>query len=179
MGLLDDAQAGWAAHWGLAGAFWGLVGLLGLLLYAVVRLTDVVVAGLDYDWQWQHVTVAVANTVFMAWSEGLRGFQRSFSPRVAARLRWLSRHPSPMRVGLAPLFVMGYFQAGRQRMIGVYALTVGIVMLIVAVHALPQPWRAALDIGVVIGLSWGVFSTLVFAWRAFTDSDFAIDADVP
>lgn len=179
MGLSDDTHRGWAAQWGLAGAFWGLVGVLGLLLYAVGRLTDVVVAGLDYDWQWQHVAVAVANTVFMAWSEGLRGFQRSFSPRVAARLGWLRRHPSPMRVGLAPLFVMGYFQAGRRRMIGIYALTAGIVVLIVAVHALPQPWRAALDIGVVIGLTWGVVSTLVFAWLAFMDPDFAVDPDVP
>ena len=74
MGLLDKAHAGWAAQWGLAGALWGLVGLLGLLLYALVRLTDVVVAGLDYDWHWHHVALAGANAVFMAWSEGLRAF---------------------------------------------------------------------------------------------------------
>lgn len=157
---------------------WGLAGLLGLLLYAVVRLSEVVVAGLDHDWQMQHVAVALANAVFMAWSEGLRGFHRAFSPRVAARLRWLRDHPSATRVVLAPLFAMGYFQAGRRRMIGVYALTVGIVVLIVAVHALPQPWRAALDIGVVIGLSWGIVSTLVFARRAFGDADFAVDPEV-
>ncbi len=158
--------------------FWGLAGLLGLLLFAIARLTDVVVDGFDYDWRWQHLAVAVANAVFMAWSEGLRGFQRGFSPRVAARLRWLRDHPSTARVALAPLFAMGYFQASRRRMIGVYVLTAGIVVLIVAVHALPQPWRAALDVGVVIGLSWGIVSTLAFVHRAFTDADFAIDADI-
>ena len=175
---LDGAGLGRAARWGLAGVFWGLAGLLGLLLFAVVRLTEVVVAGFDYEWQWQHLAVAVANAVFMAWSEGLRGFQRAFSPRVAARLRWLRDHPSTERVAFAPLFAMGYFQASRRRMIGVYALTAGIVVLIVVVHALPQPWRAVLDIGVVIGLSWGILSTLVFANRAFTDADFAVDPEV-
>lgn len=164
---------------GVVGAAWGLAGLIGLLVFAVYRLGGVVVAGLEYPWAWQHVAVAVGNAAFMAWSEGLRGFQRSFSPRVAARLRWLLRHPSAVPVVFAPLFAMGYFRATRQRLIGIYALTAGIVVLIVVVHLLPQPWRAVLDIGVVLGLTWGMVSTLVCARRALGGARYDVEPDVP
>ena len=145
---------------GIFGAAWGLAGLIGLLVFAVYRLGGVVVAGLEWPWGWEHVAVAGVNAVFMAWSEGWRGFQRSFSPRVAARLKWLRDNPATVRVVFAPLFAVGYFGATRERLIGIYALTAAIVVLIVAVHLLPQPWRAALDIGVILGLTWGIVSTL-------------------
>ena len=146
-------------------------------MFAVYRLGGVVVAGMDHPWAWQHVAVAVANAVFMAWSEGFRGFQRSFSPRVAVRLKWLRQHPSTVRAVLAPLFAMGYFGASRSRLVGIYGLTLGIVALIVVVHLLPQPWRAVFDIGVVLGISWGIVTTLGCAWREFNGSDARRDAD--
>ena len=161
------------------GAAWGLAGLTGLLLFAVYRLAGVVEAGLEWPWGWEHVAVAVANAVFMAWSEGWRGFQRSFSPRVAARLKWLRDNPSTVRVVFAPLFVIGYFGATRERLIGIYALTAGIAVLIVVVHLLPQPWRAALDIGVVLGLTWGIVSTLACAWRALGGDTYDVAPEVP
>ncbi|MDE0659670.1 MAG: hypothetical protein OXI79_08495 [Gammaproteobacteria bacterium] len=164
---------------GLVGAAWGLAGLTGLLVFAVYRLADVVVAGIEWPWAWQHVAVAGVNAAFMAWSEGWRGFQRSFSPRVAARLKWLRDHPSIGRVAFAPLFAMGYFGATRERLIGIYCLTGGIVVLIVFVHLLPQPWRAALDIGVVLGLTWGVVSTLVCAWRALGSETYHVEPGIP
>ena len=172
-------QRRWTEILGIVGVAWGLAGLLGLLVFAVYRLGGVVVAGMEYAWTWQHVGAAVANAAFMAWSEGLRGFQQSFSPRVAARLKWLRDHPSAVRVAFSPLFAMGYFGATRERLIGIYALTAGIVVLIVVVHVLPQPWRAALDIGVVIGLSWGIVSTLACTWRAFNGAHGAAAPGVP
>ena len=164
---------------GIIGAAWGLAGLVGLLVFAVYRLGGVVVAGVEWPWGWEHAAVAVGNAVFMAWSEGWRGFQRSFSPRVAARLKWLREHPSTVRVVFAPLFAMGYFGATRERLIGIYALTAGIVVLIVVVHMLPQPWRAALDIGVILGLTWGIVSTLACAWRALDGDTYDVVPDVP
>lgn len=143
---------------GLFAAIWGAAGLVGLLVFAIVRLCGVVWAGLDAPWQWHHIVVAAANTAFMAWSEGYRGFQQGFSPRCAARVKWLLVHPTWRTAVLAPLFVMGYFASTRRRKIVVYGLTVGIVIAIIIIHALSQPWRAALDIGVVVGLTWGVVS---------------------
>ena len=148
-------------------AAWGAAGLCALLAYAIVRLSFVVAAGWEEAWQPRHAVVAVVNAVFMAWSEGYRGFQQRFSPRSAARVKWLRHHATPLRAVLAPLFVMGYFDAPRRRLLGVYGLTLGVVVAIVVIHALAQPWRAALDIGVVLGLGWGLASFLIALRSAF------------
>ena len=153
--------------------------MIALLAFAVVRLSGVVWDGLQAPWQWHHVGVAVGNAVFMAWSEGYRGFQRGFSPRSAARVRWLLAHPSLRNASLAPLFVMGYLDSTRRRKIVVYLLTLGIVAAIIAIQALPQPWRAALDVGVVIGLTWGMVS---FVWSLFAALRAPVDrvaAEIP
>ena len=163
---------------GLAAA-WGALGLLVVLGYAVARVGGVAVDGLDHPWRWEHIAVAIANTVFMAWSEGYRGFQKSFSPRCAARAKWLRAHPGTLRALLAPLFVMGYFGTTKRRLAGVYGLTAGIVVAIVIIHALPHPWRAALDIGVVVGLVWGMAS---FVWelaRALRQPDYPVSPELP
>ena len=164
---------------GIAAACWGALGLVALLVYAIARLAGIVAAGFEHAWQWPQVAVAVANGVFMAWSEGYRGFQLRFSPRSAARVKWLLHRPSPLRTALAPLFVMAYFDAPRRLKIGVYALTAGIIVAIVVIHALPQPWRAALDIGVVLGLVWGLVSFAVSLWRTLGSSAYPASPEVP
>ena len=152
---------------GLFAAAWGALGLCALLVYAIARLGFIVAAGLEAAWQPWHVAVALANAVFMAWSEGYRGFQLGFSPRSAARVKWLRHNPNLVRTVLAPLFVMGYFNAPPRRLVVVWALTAAIVVAIVIIHALAQPLRAALDIGVVLGLTWGLASFLISLKRTF------------
>jgi FtsH-binding integral membrane protein len=115
----------------------------------------------------------------MAYSEGLMGFQRGFSPRVAARARYLRTHPQLHFVVLAPLFCMGFFHATRRRRIMSFALTAGIVALVLAVRLLPQPWRGIVDAGVVVGLAWGLLSLIVFSARALGGADFAASPEVP
>ena len=156
-----------ATAMGRLAAAWGALGLLALLGYAIWRVGSVALAGLEYPWRTEHVALAAANVVFMAWSEGYRGFQKSFSPRCAARTRCLLKQPTALRTLLAPLFVMGYFAAPKRRLVAVYGLTLGIVAAVLAIHALPQPWRAALDLGVVVGLLWGVASYLLALAAAF------------
>ena len=162
---------------GLA-AVWGAAGLAGLLAYAIARLLGVIVAGAALPWDWPHWIAAAANAAFMAWSEGYRGFQLRFSPRCAARVKWLAQNPAPLRGLLAPLFVMGYFGAPRSRVIATSVLTIAIVIAIVVVHALPQPWRAVLDIGVVIGLSWGLATFGWWLWRVFRAADCPVSPEV-
>lgn len=164
---------------GAFAAVWGAGGLLALLLYSIARLSGIVVAGLAYPWEWHHLAVAVANAAFMAYSEGYRGFQLGFSPRSAARAKWLAHHASPLTAALAPLFVMGYFGATRRRMIGIYALTAFIVVAIVLIHSLPQPWRAALDIGVVLGLAWGAATFVSALRRTFREPGYPASPEVP
>lgn len=163
---------------GVVAACWATMGLSALLLYAIVRLSMVVADGAVGSWDWRHWTVAAGNAVFMAWSEGYRGFQLKFSPRSAARVKWLLHHASVVSTVLAPLFAMGFFNATRRRMLGVYGLTAFVAGAIIVVHALPQPWRAVLDIGVVIGLAWGVASFLWSLKHTFAATGFPVSPEL-
>ena len=100
---------------GRVAAAWGLAGVIALLAMAVLRLGKVALAGLDYPLGWQHWSLLVVNTAFMAYSEGVKGFQRAFSPRLAARARYLRDNPDLLRGLLAPLFLMCFFDAPRRR----------------------------------------------------------------
>ena len=64
-------------------------------------------------------------------------------------------------------------------MIVSYSLTIFIVVLIVLVHKLDQPWRGVLDAGVVVGLSWGIISFFYYVLRAFTSNKFSVDPELP
>jgi hypothetical protein len=152
---------------GAIAAAWGVGGVSCLLGFAIVRLVPVawaaIASGLSVV-QWSVLALVVpAMTLF----EGYRGFQRGFSPRVAARARHLAARPTPVRALLAPLFCMGYFGAPRRRRATSIALTAGIVTIVTAARQLEQPWRGIVDAGVVVGLTWGLVSLWAFTLRAF------------
>ena len=164
---------------GRLGAAWGTLGVLFLLVFANYRLAPRAVeayeGGLTTGQWW--ITAAVC--LFMAYAEGYRGFQLRFSPRTAARIRYLRDHPNGLHVLLAPLFSMGFLHANRRTKITAYALTTGIVLLVTLVSRLAQPWRGIIDAGVVIGLSWGVVSLVWFVYLALTRSTFDHSPEVP
>lgn len=156
-----------------------MLGVLLLLGSAVYRLAPLAVDAFTHELAWHHWTVLVLFVLFMAYAEGYVGFQQRFSPRVAARARYLKEHPRTILVLLAPFFCMGYFHATRRRQITSLSLTVGIILLIILVRFLPQPWRGIVDAGVVIGLAWGVVSLLVFSVQAFREGSFPYSPEVP
>ena len=129
--------------------------------------------------RWYHWVVLLLNTLLMAYLEGYRGFQKGFSPRVAARAKYLAQHPKLLHVCLAPFFCLGYFYTSRRRQISVIALTLGIILLVRLVGLLDQPWRGIIDAGVVVGLSWGLVSFLLFCVQAFTSPTFDHSPQVP
>lgn len=133
----------------------------------------------SFEFRWYHWLVLIGNTLFMAYSEGYKGFQLGFAPRIAARARHLVDHPRLLHVLLAPLFCMGYFHTTRRRLISVYVLTVCIVILVFLFHQLSQPWRGILDAGVVVGLSWGICSLLWFSVKAAVSEVFDYSPELP
>lgn len=157
---------------------WGLTGFLLLILVAVIKLAlisqDAFKQGLN-SLQW---LVLIANCLFMAYSEGYKGFQKSYSPRLAARARYLLGNANVIQTLLAPLFCMGFFNAPRRRIITSVLLTIMIVVFVLSFRLLPQPWRGILDAGVVIGLGWGLIATIICVVQAFTDKHYAVDAEV-
>jgi len=159
--------------------FWGLGGVVFMLGRSAWRLaplaTEAVEAGLS-TFQW---AAFVGWLVFMLYAEGYRGFQKRFSPRVAARAFYLAKNPRPLHLLLAPLFCMGYFYATRKRKIVAWALTLGIIGLVVLVRMLEQPWRGIIDAGVVGGLSWGTMATLYYGVVALLRGEVKVEPEVP
>ena len=164
---------------GTIGSIWGLCGISLLLGGAIVRLGRIGLDTFTHELDWRHWTALAASVLLLALWEGYQGFQQRFSPRFAARLRTLRTHPSTVRTLLAPLYCMGFFHATRRRKIASYALTAGIVILVVLVRRLPQPWRGIVDIGVVGGLAWGLVTVYWQSFLALTRADYDVAPETP
>ena len=148
---------------GVIAALWGVGGFLLLLLFAIYRLTPIALQAFEGTLYWYQWLLLFANGLFMAYSEGYRGFQKGYSPRLVARAQSLLHDTTFINRIFAPLFCMGYFSAEKRRVVSTWLLTLMIVVLIIVFHQLPQPWRGLLDAGVVVGLSWGAVATLLCA----------------
>lgn len=160
-------------------ALWGLIGTLAILGQAVVRLSALGVqpfvrADLT-PVQW---ALLAATLVFFAYTEGWRGFHLKFSPRVVVRAAHLPAAPLLVQV-LAPLAAMGLIWASRKRRIVSWTILGMIVAVVVAVRALPYPWRHIVDAGVVVGLTVGMVSIVWHAARALGGQPPDVPPDLP
>lgn len=165
---------------GVLAAAWGLAGVLALLSFAIFRLAAVSVDAMQMSVvAWPHWVVLVLNVAFMAYAEGFRGFQRSFSPRVVARAAYLCRHWTPVRLLMAPLFCMAFFHATARRRRIAWAICLMVIALVLLFGLLPQPWRGVLDAGVVVGLAWGAVSIVVLTVRWLVTGKISASADTP
>ncbi len=158
---------------------WGLGGVLALLGCAIYRLAPKGIEALRMDLTTGQWIFLIVFTLFMLVAEGYRGFQKKFSPRTAARVRYLRDHPNWVRTLLAPAFAMGYFHANKKTKIVAICLTLGIIILVICVRFLDQPWRGLVDVGVVLGLTWGIISLLIYVAQALTRKDFVHSPETP
>jgi hypothetical protein len=160
---------------------WGIGGAVMVLLEPIARLSLQVLAALrDPALTWWQLLGAGVWTGVMAVSEGYRAFQLGFSPRIVVRAFHLGRHPTWWGVLLAPMFAIGLLHATRRRLITSWLLVVFIRVLVEVVRQVEQPWRGLIDLGVVVGLAWGLVALLVFAARAaLTGKLPAVDGDLP
>jgi hypothetical protein len=165
----------WTGH---LGAWWGAAGVTALMVFAIVRLTPVAYAAYEMRLGTLHWVVAVVFVVLMAYAEGYRGFQQRFSPRTGARVRYLRDRPDVLRSLFAPLFAMGFFHANRRTKTVAYALSLGILTLVLLVRLLAQPWRGIIDMGVVVGLTWGTVSLVFSIVAALTRNTYAVSPEV-
>ncbi|HTY20218.1 MAG TPA: hypothetical protein VMC44_01150 [Geobacteraceae bacterium] len=161
------------------GVVWGIIGVVILLGSAVCRLTPLAISAFSTNFSWFHWLALAGCILFMAYSEGYKGFQLQFSPRVIARALYLRDHPRVVHIVFAPLFCMGYFHATRRRKTISYSLTAGIIALVMAVRHISQPWRGIIDAGVVIGLIWGIVSLLWIAMAVVNGHRLECSPEVP
>ncbi len=160
-------------------ATWAILGVIGVLATAVARLLPNALAPLGPSLPLWVGLSYVASIVFMAWSEGYRGFQRAYSPRVVARAYALADLPHLYLVPIAPLVAMGLVHATRKRLLISWCMVMGIVILVLIVRQFEQPWRGIIDAGVVVGLMWGVVAIITFWFRAVAGQPPAVPDDMP
>lgn len=145
---------------------WGIGGIALAVIDALIRLAPIAVDAFRQPLGATHWVFLAVWMVFMVIVEGVRGFHRSFSPRVVARAEHLLEHARPVDVVLAPFFCSSLYGTTRRRLIAGWGMVAGIVSVIVAVRLLAQPWRGLIDAGVVAGLSVGLLSIAVWFVRA-------------
>ncbi|MCJ8297409.1 MAG: hypothetical protein MJK13_00525 [Pseudomonadales bacterium] len=164
---------------GRIAAAWGFIGVFIFLGSAIFKLAVISWQLTAIELELYHWLAMIGWVFFMGYYEGYRGFQKGFSPRVAARVHFLVENVTYKRLILAPLFCLGFFDAERRRVIFIVCLTLGIILLVQVVEHMPMPWRGIMDVGVVVGLSWGLISMLIFTLKAFYSPGCYYSAGVP
>tara|TARA_B100000927_G_scaffold291537_1_gene294282 strand:+ start:302 stop:778 length:477 start_codon:yes stop_codon:yes gene_type:complete len=150
---------------GFIGFIWGFVGVSLILLHGITCVYPYVVT-LDFSKMfWYHYLSLIISIIFLGYAEGYKGFQLSFSPRAAQRLKLVFKNPSFVNVVLSPLFCMGFFGISKKRMKITYILTITIIFLIIIIERISEPWRGIIDTGVLVGLSWGLLSFWFFCLK--------------
>ncbi len=144
---------------------WGIGGVVFLLSSSVLRLARPAFAAFQHELHAHHIAFLVPWCIFMLYSEAWRGFHLRFAPRVVERA--FSFPPSPVLIAVAPLVCTGLLYASRRRTIVTWSLIGGILLLVLLIRQLEQPWRGLIDLGVVLGLAGGVLSVLWHAARAY------------
>ncbi len=160
-------------------AIWGVAGACAILGFAIFRMLGHVIEGFQQPLNVTHYAVMIPWLFFMLYSEGYKGFQKGYSPRVAARANYLREHSTFVRAIFAPLFCMGFFHSTKKRKIVIWILLTGITLLVVLFQYISQPWRGVLDLGVVLGLTWGVVATLIFFFKYWFGDASAADPEIP
>lgn len=142
---------------------WGVGGVILLLGQALWKLTPLAIEPITQSMMHAgHWAVYVLWSLMNAYMEGYRGFQKSFSPMVIERATHLARNPTPLYVVLAPFYCMALFAAERKRILVSWFVLFAVFGLIVLIRQLNQPWRGIVDVGVVVGLTWGTLSILYY-----------------
>ena len=161
-------------------ATWGIVGFLALLGQALWRLAPMAIEPIeDGTLSGLQIAIYVLWVLFMAYSEGYKGFQKQLAPRMSVRAMLLARRPQLVPALLAPMYCMGLFHASKKRLIIAWSVFIGVILLVLLVRQLDQPWRGIVDGGVVVGLLWGSLSILWYFIRTLGGHPPDVSPDLP
>lgn len=161
-----SALSGVTKHRGHLTFIWSVLGVTALLLQAQVRLFAIAWEALSSGTMSNaQLALCLFWVLINSYLEGYRGFHLKFVPRVIARAHHLAMTPGTYPAILGPIFAMAYVHASKRAKYAAWGITCAVLIAIVIVRRLPQPWRGLIDAGVVVGLSLGTLSLLVQALR--------------
>lgn len=142
----DSAVASW----------WAVAGVAGLFAWAAYRLgargLETLRSGLGaFEW-----TAAVFLVVAFVYGEGLVALDRRWVPKLFERARRLRGERRLLPRLLAPLYGLSLLGSDRVEVVRGWVGTLAIVAAVLAVRALPEPWRGIVDFSVAAALAWGL-----------------------
>lgn len=157
----------WDAAAALGGRGWAVFGVWISLAEPCARLMLRAVRAMPStsSWTWQWLPAALIVVLFV-YGEGVRVLHGRFAPSVIARAALVPQRLHGVGLLAAPLFAVSLVGAERRTLWRAWLGVAAIVAMIGAVHALPDPWRAAVDLGVALALAIGATSLLAGAIRA-------------
>jgi hypothetical protein len=161
------------------GFYWGVIGVVYILVKTIIQIFSYIIELTQSQLEFHHWIFLCLFTAFMAYTEGYKGFQKKFSPRIISRAIYLKNNLTIIRFIFAPLFCMGYFYGTKKRLITSYAVTAFVALLVLIMKIMPQPWRGMIDVGVVVGLSWGVIAIACFLFIYLKQKEFNYSPETP
>ena len=118
--------------------------------------------------------------IFFAYYEGYKGFQLAWSPMLVKRTYHFASMSKPaitltnsffidssISLILGPMLAGGFICGTKRRYILSWGITAFIMIFVVIMRVLPNDstWKCFIDIGVVIGLTWGLVYILIWWFK--------------
>ena len=151
----------------VAAVLWALGGVSLLFATAAVRLggrgVETVKAGMETA-EW---AVMVFLVLLFVVGEGGGALQRKWVPRMVRRAADLRGTAALHHQLLAPLYGMSLIGGCARSRTRAWAGTLSIVIAVLVVRSLPEPWRGIVDLAVASALVWGLVSIAVEGRKAF------------
>lgn len=160
------------------GVTWAVIGLTLVFVLAIIRLAPHAAEAFRSGLSLGTWVILLSWCSFMLITEGYMGFQKQFSPRFAARGLYLFNNPRLLHLILAPLFCIGYIHSTKKLKATVWLLSLGILVMVVGVKHVAQPWRGIIDAGVILGLAYGLATVYVSCLRVMLTKIYEVDPGV-
>ena len=136
--------------------WWAVAGVCALFAEAIVQLGRRGIATLRAGLEPEEWLALVLLSAAFLYGEGVGALERRWVPGLVARARELSAGSARWQRALAPLYAMSLVGAERKSS-GRAWLGVGLIILaVLLVRALPEPWRGIVDFAVALALLWGL-----------------------
>jgi hypothetical protein len=158
---------------------WGAGSIVLSLFDAIARLSKFVIEGVHVGLlRPSMIGLTVAWCVVIVYYEGVRAFGQALAPRIAARLWSIAARRQWLAIALAPLHALSLFDSNAKRVRVSWLLLAFVVTMILFVRKLPQPYRASIDLGVVLALSYGSYCIVRECVLALKNSGGRVDPEL-
>lgn len=143
---------------------WALAGVLLLFGEAVIALGGRGIATIQGGLGAGEWLAFVLLTAAFVYGEGVRALERRWVPFCIGRIAELRADARGIDVTLAPLYAMGLVGARRALLARAWVGVALILLAVLIVRVLPEPWRGIVDFAVAAALAWGTVALVRQAW---------------